>query len=56
MKKKEQELTLGQWLIQKSNTKSYRAGTLTGMMHPVVDQKILEADGAGRIKKLYFRI
>lgn len=48
MKKKEQELTLCQWLIQKIDTKSYRAGTLTGMMHPSVDQKLLDTVGGLR--------
>lgn len=35
-------MTLNQWLIQKINTKSYRAGKLDGMMHPAVDQKMID--------------
>lgn len=46
MKRKIQKnLTLSQWLIQKINTKAYRAGTLSGMMHPKVDQSLIDAVG-----------
>lgn len=43
--KQEKTMTLAQWLIQKINTKSYRAGRLTGMMHPAVDQKMIDRVG-----------
>lgn len=39
------EKTLAQWLIQKTNSESYRAGTLTGWKHPKVDKELISDVG-----------
>lgn len=43
--RREKEITLVQWLIHKMDTKSCRAGTLTGMLHPKADQKMINDIG-----------
>ena len=36
----EKNLPLGKWLIDKTNTKDYRIGNLSGMKHPKVDGEL----------------
>lgn len=38
-------MTLAQWIIDHTNTESYRAGTLIGWKHPNVDTKLIELVG-----------
>ena len=38
-------LTLSQWIIEKANVDSYRAGRLHGEKHPRVDQSLLNELG-----------
>lgn len=45
----EKNISLARWIIDKTNTKSYRAGTLSGWKHPVVDGKVMTCVG-GRQK------
>lgn len=45
----EKNISLARWIIHKTNTKSYRAGNLSGWKHPVVDGKVMECIG-GRQK------
>ena len=47
--KHSQNITLARWLIDKTNTKSYRAGLLSGWKHPVVDGTLMGLVG-GRQK------
>ena len=47
--KHSQNITLARWLIDKTNTKSYLAGLLSGWKHPVVDGTLMELVG-GRQK------
>lgn len=44
----ERELPLAKWLIDKTNTKDYRTGKLSGRKHPKVDGRLLEAVGGRR--------
>ena len=39
------QITLGQWLIEKTDTDSWRAGKVTGFKHPEVDQEMITAVG-----------
>lgn len=39
------EMTLSNWLIQKTNSEAYRAGRLSGWKHPEVDAKLIEEVG-----------
>lgn len=48
MAKKQQEMTLARWIIEKTNTDAYRAGTLKGWKHPKVDSKLINAVGGLR--------
>ena len=43
-------LTLGQWLIEKTDGEAYRAGKLHGEKHPEVDQRLINK--IGNLKKL----
>ncbi len=38
-------MTLSQWLIHKTNSKAYRAGTLSGWKHPEVDKDLIASIG-----------
>ena len=38
----EENLPLAKWLIDKTNTKDYRIGNLSGMKHPKVDGNLLK--------------
>lgn len=38
-------MTLSQWLIEKTNTEAYRAGTISGWKHPKVGRELIEAVG-----------
>ncbi len=38
----EKNLPLAKWLIDKTNTKDYRIGNLSGMKHPKVDGRSFE--------------
>ena len=44
-KKRNPEMTLGLWLIEKVNTADWRAGKVTGTKHPEIDRNILETLG-----------
>lgn len=45
-RKKEQEhKTLARWIIDKTNTESYRAGLLCGWKHPEIDPDVMEMVG-----------
>ena len=48
MKSKE-TISLVRWLIENTNTDSYRAGKLTGWKHPVIDQKVINTIGGLQI-------
>lgn len=48
MAKKQQEISLVRWIIEKTNTEAYRAGTLTGCKHPKVDSSLITAVGGLR--------
>ena len=41
----EENLPLAKWLIDKTNTKDYRIGNLSGMKHPKVDGNLLKTVG-----------
>ena len=41
----EKNLLLAKWLIDKTNTKDYRIGNLSGMKHPKVDGDLLKTVG-----------
>ena len=41
----EKNLPLAKWLIDKTNTKDYRIGNLSGMKHPKVDWNLLKTVG-----------
>ena len=41
----EKNLPLAKWLIDKTNTKDYRIGNLSGMKHPKVDGDLLKTVG-----------
>lgn len=41
----EKNLPLAKWLIDKTNTKDYRIGNLSGMKHPKVDGNLLKTVG-----------
>ena len=41
----EKNLPLAKWLIDKTNTKDYRIGNLSGMKHPKVDGDLLKIVG-----------
>lgn len=43
-------LTLGQWLIEKTDGEAYRAGKLHGEKHPEVDQQLINK--IGNLKKI----
>lgn len=43
--KEKSQLTLGLWLIRKYNTDGWRAGKVTGIRHPMVDQEMIDAVG-----------
>ena len=50
-------LTLGQWLIEKTDGEAYRAGKLHGEKHPEVDQRLINKIGnLKKIVDLYERI
>ena len=38
-------ITLIQWMIEKMDTKGYRAGTASGYHHPGVDSAVMKAVG-----------
>lgn len=40
----EKNLPLAKWLIDKTNTKDYRIGNLSGMKHPKVDGNLLNVE------------
>ena len=42
---KNKKLTVAQWLIEKTDTAGYRAGTLTGWKHLTVDGAVMELVG-----------
>ncbi len=48
-KREEKQITLAEWIIEKTNTEAYRAGTLGGMKHFKVDTQLLKSVG-GRKK------
>lgn len=41
----QEKVTLGKWLIDHTNTDGYRAGKITRMKHPEVDQNMIDAIG-----------
>ena len=45
MEYNEKNLPLAKWLIDKTNTKDYRIGNLSGMKHPKVDGDLLKTVG-----------
>ena len=45
MELNEKNLPLAKWLIDKTNTKDYRIGNLSGMKHPKVDGDLLKTVG-----------
>ena len=45
MELNEKNLPLAKWLIDKTNTKDYRIGNLSGMKHPKVDGVLLKTVG-----------
>ena len=45
MELNEKNLPLAKWLIDKTNTKDYRIGNLSGMKHPKVDGNLLKTVG-----------
>ena len=45
MEYNEKNLPLAKWLIDKTNTKDYRIGNLSGMKHPKVDGNLLKTVG-----------
>lgn len=47
----QEKQTLGRWLISKVNTKDYRAGKVTGMKHPAVDQSMIDEIGRSKLLK-----
>ena len=50
MRRMKKNLTLGQWLIEKTDGEAYRAGKLHGEKHPEVDQRLIKK--SGNLKKL----
>ena len=45
MELNKKNLPLAKWLIDKTNTKDYRIGNLSGMKHPKVDGNLLKTVG-----------
>lgn len=45
MARKQQENSLARWIIERTNTDAYRAGTLNGYKHPRVDSSLITAVG-----------